>query len=455
MSDLSLKSLDLVDAVDDILLVEVAELDLRDVIRLDLVDAKACHKVGDNVLFLLSMADDLDRLVDVQQDLSESEQKMELVLLLLEIELKLALEAGESELDPFLYYRNYAELSWCRVDQHVEIALEAVFKGSELKELEHKLVGINAAAQIERELKSAEVDLVTEVHDLLELALLNEIRDLVKYHLDRGRVGDLNYINAVLRLVVVIARADLHRARAGLVDLLHLLAIVEYRSSAWEIGCLDDIHYLVGRHVGVLEHRDRSVADLSEIERADVGCHTDRDTHIGCHEDIREGRRQKNGLLHCVIVVGYEVDRILVDALEELGTEGIELYLGVTRCGEAHIRGILLTKASLGVNEGMQKCLVTSCESHHSFIYCHIAVGVELHRLTDDVRALRAVARQKSHLVHRVKELSVRRLETVDLGDRTRDDNAHNVRHIVFLNRIGYQLLLDGSVDYFIGCLYF
>jgi hypothetical protein len=113
------------------------------------------------------VSDDLDCLVNVKQYLAKSEKKMELVLLFLEIEAKFALEAFESEFDPFFYDRNYTKLSRGGVDEYVEIALETVLKWSELKELEHKFVGVNAAAKVKRELKSAEVDLVTEVNDLL------------------------------------------------------------------------------------------------------------------------------------------------------------------------------------------------------------------------------------------------------------------------------------------------
>ena len=68
----SLKSLDLVYAVDDVLLIEVAELDLCDVFCLDLVNSEACHKVGDNVLFLFGVSYYADSLVYVKQYLTKA-----------------------------------------------------------------------------------------------------------------------------------------------------------------------------------------------------------------------------------------------------------------------------------------------------------------------------------------------------------------------------------------------
>ena len=68
VGDLVLEGGGLVDTLEDILLVDVAELDLRHILRLDLVDAEADHQVGDDLGLLLCLPDDLDGLIDVQQD---------------------------------------------------------------------------------------------------------------------------------------------------------------------------------------------------------------------------------------------------------------------------------------------------------------------------------------------------------------------------------------------------
>ena len=66
--DLPLQCLRLLHPLEDVLRVDVAELDLRHVLRLDLVDAEADHQVGDDLGLLLCLPDDLDGLIDVQQD---------------------------------------------------------------------------------------------------------------------------------------------------------------------------------------------------------------------------------------------------------------------------------------------------------------------------------------------------------------------------------------------------
>ena len=90
----------------------------------------------------------------------------------------------------------------------------------------------------------------------------------------------------------------------------------------------------------------------------------------------------------------------------------------------------------------MEQGFVSSGQTYHSFVYSHISVGVQLHRLTYHVCALGSVARKKSHLIHSIKELSVRRLEAVYLGNSSRDDDAHYVGHIVFFDSVGNKLIL-------------
>ena len=98
------------------------------------------------------------------------------------------------------------------VDEDIEVALEAVLKGSQLEELIHKLVGVNAAAQIEGELEAGQVDLVSEIGYLLEFTLLDKLGYLIEYKLDGGGVGYLYDVYTVFHLVVVIAGAYSDRA---------------------------------------------------------------------------------------------------------------------------------------------------------------------------------------------------------------------------------------------------
>ena len=94
---------------------------------------------------------------------------------------------------------------------------------------------------------------------------------------------------------------------------------------------------------------------------------------------------------------------------EQLLAEGVQLCLSITGGGEAHIGGILLTKASLRVHEGVQQCFIAPCQTNHGLIDRHISVGVQLHGSTYDIGTfdLGVILLQKSHFVHGIKKLSV------------------------------------------------
>ena len=372
---------------------------------------------------------------------------MELVLLFLEVKGDLAAQADETELNPLGEKLNDAHGARHAVDEDVEVALEAVLKRGHLKELGHQLFGINAAAQIQRQLKTAQVGLVAVVADLLELALLEHRIQLCHDDFHGGGVGDLEDLNAVVRLVVDVASAQAHRALARGVDLADLLLIVEQDAAAREVGSLDQLHHLVHREVGLAQERNGAVADLGKVEGADVGGHANCDTHVGHDENVGEGGGKENGLLHGSVVVVDHVHGILVDAGKQLRTDRIQFTLGVTGGGVLHLGGILLAKGALGVHQGVEQGGVAAGEADHGLVDGGITVGIELHGLSHDVGTFRPRTRQKTHLIHCVEQLSVRGLEAVDLGDRTRNDNAHDVGHVVLLDGLRNGLVDDGSVD--------
>ena len=88
----------------------------------------------------------------------------------------------------------------------------------------------------------------------------------------------------------------------------------------------------------------------------------------------------------------------------------------------------------------MEKRFVSAAQTNHCVVYRRVSVRIELHRRADDIGAFCAVSAEKPHLVHGEQKLSVRRLEAVDLRDRTGNDDAHRVGHIVCLDRFGYRL---------------
>ena len=92
---------------------------------------------------------------------------MKTFALLVKLKGKFALDALDTEAYPLTEYACDAELLWCAVDKYIEVAVVRIFKRCHLEQLEHQLVGINAAAQVESKFEAAQIDLVAEVGDLL------------------------------------------------------------------------------------------------------------------------------------------------------------------------------------------------------------------------------------------------------------------------------------------------
>ena len=76
VGDLLLQPGHLLNALEDVLLVDVAQLDVGHVLGLHVVDAEADHQVGHHLVVLLGLPDDFDGPVDVQQDLFQAAEQV-------------------------------------------------------------------------------------------------------------------------------------------------------------------------------------------------------------------------------------------------------------------------------------------------------------------------------------------------------------------------------------------
>ena len=207
----------------------------------------------------------------------------------------------------------------------------------------------------------------------------------------------------------------------------------------------------------IFDKLDGCAAYFREVKAAEIGCHADRNAGIRGHENVRVGRRQQRRLLHLAVIVIHKIHRVGVDIAEQLGTERIQLGLGITRRGVCHIARVHLAEVALAVHKRHEKRLIAACQAHHGLVDSRIAMRVQLHGLTHDVRGFGAVAVQQAHLVHGVQQLAVGRLEAVNLRDRAGHDNAHRVRHVVLAQRVR-DALIDRRVFFiyfwFVGFLF-
>ena len=214
-------------ALEDVLAVDVAQLDLGHEVCLHLVEIKARHEVRHHVGLALGIADDGDGAVNVEQDLAEALQQVELGALFLQVEEHAPADALHAPGDPLVEDLAHAHHARVAGDEDVEVAGEAVAQRREPEELLHDLLGICAALEVDGELQAAEVGLVAHVGHLTQLARLDEFGHLVDDGLDGRGIRDLVDLDDVFLRQVPPAGAHLHAAAAGAVDLGHLVTVVQ------------------------------------------------------------------------------------------------------------------------------------------------------------------------------------------------------------------------------------
>ena len=201
-----------------------------------------------------------------------------------------------------------------------------------------------------------------------------------------------------------------------------------------EVGTLDALEQcleqlLVGclRVVEVPLHAGR---DLAQVVRRDVGGHADRDAARAVDEQVGEARRQDRRLLLTPVVVGVEVDRLLVDVAHHLHRERREPALGVAHGGLPVVAR--RAEVALALHERVAQ-RPRLAEAHQRVVDRGVAVRVVLtHDVTDDAGALgEAAVGPVAPVVHRVEHATVHRLQPVaHVGQRALHDDAHGVVEI-------------------------
>ena len=205
-------------ALENIFLVDVPQLDLRHIFRLDLVDAEADHQIGDDLGFLLRLPDNADGLVNIQQDALQALQQVQLFLLLAQHEEDPPLHAVGAPRRPFLQDLPDTQHLGAAGDQHVEVAGKGVLQRCQLVELGHQLVRVHAPLQVDGQLQAGEVGLIPHIRDFLRLARLDQLRHLVQNGLHCGGVGDLVNFQQVLVLHIAVLGPHPDAAPARIVN---------------------------------------------------------------------------------------------------------------------------------------------------------------------------------------------------------------------------------------------
>ena len=359
----------------------MTQLNFSDIFRLHLVYAEAVHQVRHNVGFFLGFADNLDGLVDVEQYLLQTFEQVQTLLLFVQRERRAALYAVHAEPDPLFQQPVHAEHLRGAVDQHVEIAGEAVLQRSELVELLHELVGVGGALEVNGDTQAVKSLLVADVGNLLDLARLDQVNDLF-YDLFAGGGGrNLRDVNAVGLAVVGVAGTNADAAAPRVVDLFQLRLVVDDLSAAGEVWRQQGSADIV---LGIFQKLNGGFDQLIQIEGTDRACHADGNTRVAVAENRRKGDREQGRLFHGVVEVVHHVHRVIIYVAEQFAGDRRQLCLGVSGSSRLCVAGIRLAEGAFGIDIGVKQRFISHRHANHGVINRRVAVGVQCHGGTGD-----------------------------------------------------------------------
>ena len=208
-------------------------------------------------------------------------------------------------------------------------------------------------------------------------------------------------------------------------------------------GPLHQVDQGVDAGVGRLDQVQQRIAQLAGIVRRDRAGHADGDAGGAVGQKVGEAAGQHDRLLGRAVVVGAEVDGVLVDAGQQrLGD------LGEPRLGVAHGGGVIavdVAEVALPFDQRIAGGEILG-ETHQRVVDRLVAVRVVLaDHVADHARALlEGAVGVEPQLAHGVEQPAMHRLQAVaHVGQRARHDGAQRIGEVALAQRISELHRLD------------
>lgn len=186
--------------------------------------------------------------------------------------------------------------------------------GVGVEAVEHHL-GVGVPFQLDDDAHAVPVALVAQIGDLLDPLFLDEVGDRLDQPRLVDHVGDLgddDPLAAVGHLLDLAAGAQGDLAAPGGVGRADARPPHD-DAAGREVRPLDVLHDLLEGGVGVVDQHAGGVDHLAEVVGRDVRRHAHRDARRPVAEQVGEAGGQHDRLLEAVVVVGHEIDGVLLD----------------------------------------------------------------------------------------------------------------------------------------------
>ncbi|MNJ31361.1 hypothetical protein D3C77_259960 [compost metagenome] len=384
----------------------------------------------------------MDDLVDIGDGDGQTDQDVAAIARLGQLELDPANDHFLAELEEELQQLAQAHLLGPPVVQRQHVDAERGLQRRIAIELIQDHVARGVALQLDDDAHALAVRLVADIGDAFQAFLAHHFGDALDQGLLVHLIGQFGDDDGVAIL------ADfLHRSLAAHDDRAAPLAqrIARRRAAhdlaaRGEVRPRHDVQQGVVRHVRIVQQGDRGVDHFAQVVRRDVGRHADGDAARAVDQQVRNPRRQDDGLQFLLVIVRLEIDRVLVDVGQQGHRRRGHLGLGVTHGGR-HI-AVDRAEVALAVDQHQPHGEVLG-HADQGHVDRGVAVRVEpAQHVADHAGALRIRPLGRHvQVVHRIKDAPMHRLQTVArVRQGPADDHAHGVVEVGAL-----QLILDGD----------
>ena len=291
--------------------------------------------------------------------------------------------------------------------------------------------------------RTSSVELVAEFGDQRQLLVVEQLRhplDQARLLNEPGNLRDDDLIGAAPGVLLLPSRAHAERAAAGGIGLGDHRRRVDDDAAGREIRPLDVFQQRLGARVRIVDQEQRGVAEL--VRRCAAGSLVAMPTAMPCRavgEQIGERARQHDRLGLAAVVGRAEIDRVLVDAVEQQTR-----HLGHPRFGVAHrgrVIAVDVAEVALAVDQRIALREILR-EPHQRVVDRLIAVRMVF---ADDVadharRLLERLAGIEPQLPHGEQQPPVHRLEPVArVGQRPVHDGGERVGEIALFQRFAQR----------------
>ena len=261
---------------------------------------------------------------------------------------------------------------------------------------------------------------------------LNDFRD----SLDHPRLIDLiRNFGGDDRFTIFAKRFDMrarphHNGSAPLVISRFDARFAKDQTAGREIRSRDVFHQFVNLDTRIIHIGQTGIHHFPQIVRRDISRHADGDTTGAVHQEIRKARREDLRFLGRFVVVIDEIDRLLVDIVEQAFRRRCQPRFRVTHGS----RPVAIHRAEVTLpvdkwqahGEGLR-------HANHRVVYRLIAMRVILtHDIADDSRRFSVgPVRVVTIFLHRIENSTMDRFQTVPrIRQRPAHDHAHRVIEI-------------------------